>query len=302
MPSSPPLDLPPTDLLLAVCVQTVAALVAFAAGAAVSRALREREADWPLLLAALAGGLLAAWLIAGREPTFVAGWLPVPAVIVYGNPGPALGGLLAGLLAANRRVPGWRRAPLAAAVAAVGLYGPASTLLHEPPAVRPVRRDGIDMQTHRASCSAAAAATLLRARGILGFTEREMVRLCLTGERGTPLLGAFRGLYLAAERAGAPLRPVFRRMPAAELRARPELLPAMVSVRLTEELDERDPRYRGDWGWLLGVTHSVVVFRFTRDGRVEVGDPGAGRELWSVAALESLWVGDVLSLETPDPG
>ncbi len=71
----------------------------------------------------------------------------------------------------------------------------------------------------------------------------------------------------------------------------------MVSVRLTQALDRRDPRYRRDWGWLLNVTHSVIVFRFTADGRVEVGDPGAGREIWSVRGLEELWVGDVLSLD-----
>ena len=280
-------------------VQAVVTLLALAAGVGFSRACGGRAAEVPMLAAAVAGGLLAWWLIAGREPGFVASLLPVPAVIVYGNPGPGLGGLLAGLLTAHRKVPAWRKGPLAAAVAAVGLYGPASTLLHEPPPVRPTLRDGVDMQTHPATCSAAAAATLLRVSGIEGYRETEMARLCLTGENGTPLLGVYRGLYLAAERAGSPLRPRFHRTGVAELADRPGLLPAVVSVRLTEELDRRDPRYRRDWGWLLGVTHSVVVFRFTSDGRVEVGDPGAGRELWGVRGLEELWVGDVLSLQVP---
>ncbi len=48
--------------------------------------------------------------------------------------------------------------------------------------------------------------------GVGGFTEREMARLSLTGERGTPLLGVYRGLFLAAEAAGSPLRPGFHRL------------------------------------------------------------------------------------------
>ena len=292
-------DLPPLDLLTAVLVQATVTVLAFAIGLCITRVCGQKRVQLPLLVAALAGGLLAAWLIAGREPTFAAGLLPVPAVIVYGNPGPALAGLLAGLLASSPKVPGWRAAPLAVAVAAVGLFGPASTLLHRPPPVRPTLRDGIDVQTHPATCSAAAAATLLRAYGVGGFTEREMARLSLTGERGTPLLGVYRGLFLAAEAAGSPLRPRFHRLGVDGLRARPGLLPAMVSVRLTQALDRRDPRYRRDWGWLLNVTHSVTVFRFTSDGRVEVGDPGSGREMWSVRGLEELWVGDTLSLKAP---
>ena len=302
--SFPALDLPPADLLLAVAVQAGVAALGVAVGVGSARLCRRgrRARELPLALAALAGGALALWLIAGREPTFAAGLLPVPAVIVYGNPAPLLGGVLAGLLATQRSVPAWRRLPLAAAVAAVGLFGPASTLLHEPPPVRPQRSAGVDLQTHPATCSAAAAATLLRARGVGGYTEKEMARLCLTGERGTPLLGVYRGLYLAAEASGSPLRPVFHRLTVDRLRARPELLPAVVSVRLTDELDAREPRYRREWGWLLGVTHSVVLFRFTGSGRVEVGDPGAGREMWSVEGLEELWVGDVLSLVDPgDP-
>ena len=288
------------DLLAAVAVQAGVAAAAFGLGVGAGRLCRgpgrRRVRELPLALAALAGGALALWLIAGREPVWVVRLLPVPAAIVYGNPAPGLAGLLAGLLAAHAAVPAWRRLPLAAAVAGVGLWGPASTLLHEPPAVRPSRSAGVDLQTHPATCSAAAAATLLRDRGVGGYTEREMARLCLTGERGTPPLGVYRGLFLAAEAAGSPLRPVFHRLTVQELRERPDLLPAVVSVRLTDALDAREPRYRREWGWLLNVTHSVVLFRFTGGGRVEVGDPGAGREMWSVRGLEELWVGDVLSL------
>ena len=129
------------------------------------------------------------------------------------------------------------------------------------------------------------------------ITEADLVGPCLTDNRGTPLLGLYRGLKLAT--AGTGYEPVFHELTAEQLENRPDLLPAIVSVKLTPEADFREPRYRARWGWLLNVTHSVVLFRFTGDGRVEVGDPGTGREVWRLYVLDDLLVGDVLSLSAP---
>ncbi len=55
------------------------------------------------------------------------------------------------------------------------------------------------------------------------------------------------------------------------------------------------PEYpKNEWGWTPGVGHTVVVFGFTDDGRVEVGDPAVGREHWTVDDLRVLWNGEGL--------
>jgi len=48
---------------------------------------------------------------------------------------------------------------------------------------------------------------------------------------------------------------------------------------------------------MSGVPHAVVVFGFTDDDQVSVGNPGVGREYWSVQALRDLWHGDYVTLE-----
>jgi hypothetical protein len=57
-----------------------------------------------------------------------------------------------------------------------------------------------------------------------------------------------------------------------------------------------DPRYAREWGWTPGLRHTVVLFGFTDDGRIEIGDPSVGREKWSVEALDVLWDGRGLRL------
>ena len=287
-----------TDLYIAAAVQLVLAAAALMAG----RAVVKQRSLWVTGGIVLAVGVaIGAYLLWGRAN---GGWthlFPVSSAIVYANPSPVLASFLAGVVSGLQRVPRWRRVPLVAVVVATGSYETAALFSASPPPVRSVFVNGVARQTHQATCSAAAAATLLRAARVPGAeraTESTMVGPCLTDARGTPLLGLYRGLKLATADTG--YEPVFHDLTPAQLRDRPELLPVIVSVKLTPEVDFREPRYRARWGWLLNVTHSVVLFDFFEDGTIEVGDPSTGPEQWSMQALNDLWVGDVLTLEKRD--
>ncbi len=284
-----------TDLYLAAAAQLALAASALLAGRGVAR----RGSLWVSGAAVLAACLaIGAYLQWGRATGAWTHLFPVSSAIVYANPSPVLASFLAGVISGLSRVPRWRRVPLVAVVVATGGYETSTLFNPAPPPVRAVFNDGVALQTHTASCSPAAAATLLRAAGVPGAedaTEASLVGPCLTDARGTPLLGLYRGLKLAT--AQTPYEPTFHNLTPAELRHRPELLPAIINVKLTAEVDFREPRYRARWGWLLNVTHSVVVFRFYDDGQLEVGDPSIGRELWSMQALTDLWAGEVLTLE-----
>jgi hypothetical protein len=153
---------------------------------------------------------------------------------------------------------------------------------------------GVCIQTSTASCSAAAAATLLRAHGI-DATESEMAELCLTRDNGTPMLGVYRGLVLKTR--GTPWRvEILSGATNAALAYGASGSPALLSVGIPRDTRGIDPRYQSMWGWMPGVRHTVVAFRLTDDRRVEVGDPAVGREHWSAADLHVLWHGEGLKL------
>ncbi len=125
--------------------------------------------------------------------------------------------------------------------------------------------------------------------------EREMADLCLTSAEGTTLYGLCRGLRLKTR--GTPRRVKLASGGADVLRTLE--LPALVHVTLTHEMDERDPRYARDWGWIVGVTHTVIVFGFVEEGGVElveVGDPAIGRERWEARSLADLDARRIITL------
>ena len=118
-----------------------------------------------------------------------------------------------------------------------------------------------------------------------------MARLCMTRAAGTPMLGLYRGLKLKT--AGASWDAEAFRGDLSSLRAEPG--PVILSVRLDRSAGI-DPRYELAWGWTPGVAHTVVLFGFRPDGKVDIGDPAAGREHWRVQDLEVLWHGDGIRL------
>ncbi len=74
-------------------------------------------------------------------------------------------------------------------------------------------------------------------------------------------------------------------------------IPVILYVKLSQQVPEEDPRYSRDWGWRVGVPHTVVLFRFAGNDLIDMGDPGVGREFWDTQALKDLWHGLYVALE-----
>jgi predicted double-glycine peptidase len=154
---------------------------------------------------------------------------------------------------------------------------------------------GVVRQTSDYTCSAASAATLLRYYGIQA-DEREMAELSFTRANGTAMLGTYRALRLKTEGTGKRVE-VLSGATVEELRQATQRGPVLISVGLPRlSLQPVDPRYERDWGWTPGLRHTVVVFGFLSDGRLDVGDPAAGRERWKAETLDILWNGEGLRL------
>lgn len=145
------------------------------------------------------------------------------------------------------------------------------------------------MQTSKESCSPAAAATLLYAHGIR-TTEQEMAELCRTSRLGTTMLGLYRGLKIKTRGTQWDVEVFRGTIP--EMRGLGGTM--LITVGLKKGQDA-DPRYQREWGWPPGVKHTVVVFDFPGT-EVEIGDPAAGREQWTLTDLETLWYGEGLRL------
>lgn len=218
--------------------------------------------------------------------------VPLTNVIIYGNFIPLICAMLAGTLFTDKAVPAWRRIPVAGIL---GILAVAAILY--PIAGRKVRTlndviEGVCIQTSEATCSPAAAVTVLLAHGIPA-TEEDMTRLCLTTEEGTRLTGLYRGLRMKC--AGTPFRVSVCKADLEWLRTK-AIPPAILSVALSKEISLREPKYKSKWGWTEGVAHSVVFLGFTNDTTVIVADPSYGREPWNISGIQDLWTGQVVQL------
>ena len=121
-----------------------------------------------------------------------------------------------------------------------------------------------------------------------------MAQLCLTSKRGTRLHGLYRGLRIKTQTTH--LRVAVRSTGLAHLRTN-VAIPVILYVKLSQQVPEEDPRYSRDWGWRVGVPHTVVLFRFAGNDLIDMGDPGVGREFWDTQALKDLWHGLYVALE-----
>ena len=278
---------PMTDLYLAVALMAAVSVALFLVGLALGR----RLAPGVLAFAAL---LTCAFIVAfvrfASDRLLLTRLLPFSNVIVLADWLPPAVALLAGL--AWRRIEGraWRKGLLVVPLVLLCGFRSANSLFGSAPPPDDRWKRGVCLQTSQASCSAAAAATLLKAHGI-DATEAEMARLCLTREAGTPMHGLYRGLKLKTKDSPWEVQ-AFR----GDLRSlRREGGPVMLSVRL-DPGPGVDERYARLWGWTPGVNHTVVFFGFLDDGKTEVGDPAVGRANWRVEDLAVLWHGEGLRL------
>jgi hypothetical protein len=266
----------------------IADLVMLLASAALGAGAWAVAWSWPeRRLKAWAVGITAALVVSGpllSDSTLIAR-LPLASIAIWANPVPLFVGMLVGIIL-RTRIARWRRALAAAAVGGVAVWSLVSPALARPPRCGDGWNGDVCLQMQASTCGPAAAVTLLARHGIR-TTEREMADLCLTSEEGTVLYGLCRGLRLKTR--GTPLRMRIASGGADDLRSL--RLPALVHVTLTREMDERDPRYSRDWGWIVGVTHTVVVFGFLEENGielVEIGDPAVGRERWEARSLADL--------------
>ncbi|HWL08995.1 MAG TPA: hypothetical protein VNQ76_11340, partial [Planctomicrobium sp.] len=129
--------------------------------------------------------------------------VPHSAAIIYTNLAAVFAGFAAGSAWHMPGTPKWRRITIAVTLAGVALIAVLwpllSIALRPPPEGQDEWIGPVAMQTSWATCSPAAAATLLTAAGI-PVSEREMIPLCLTDYDGTPTLGLYRGVKLVASR------------------------------------------------------------------------------------------------------
>jgi hypothetical protein len=209
--------------------------------------------------------------------------LPFSNLIVVGNWLPPLAFFMAGI--AWQLIPGRvRRIIYIVPLLGICLYHSYAILFYTTPDCYDFwTRDGICIQTEPASCSAACAATLLKLHGI-DATEKEMARLCFTGDWGTSRWGLYRGLKIKT--VGTPYNlKIFSSR--ADLEA-PENQPSVIVVGL-DRGGTKDPRYENDWGWRRGVKHAVIFLGGADDGMVKMADPSIGREAWGWDSIDVLW-------------
>jgi predicted double-glycine peptidase len=275
------------DVYIAIAIMGAASVGAFVLATVLATRLKPKTVA---ALAVLACAFIVSFALVLHDNLLLARLLPFSAVIILGNWLPPGVCFLAGVAWRRMSGPAARKAVLLLPLMLLCAYQSHGWLPADPPPLDDRWKEGVCRQTSSASCSAAAAATLLRAHGI-DAGEAEMARLCLTRPSGTSMLGLYRGLKLKCTDAGWEVQP-FR----ADVDGlRRESGPVILSVRL-DAGPEIDPRYARDWGWAPGVAHTVVLFGFDADGKPQIGDPAVGRERWSARDLRALWHGDAIRL------
>jgi predicted double-glycine peptidase len=276
-----------TDIYFAIAVVTLLSTLAGVAAYALAR----RAPRFVSIPIAVATAALIVWNVAiFRHSLWPAKFLPVTNMIVFADPNPELGSILA--CVALALMPGRmaRRLVLAAPLLCLCFWESFAPLLQKPPPLENRSKNGVFAQTSESSCAAASAATLLTAYGIK-TTEPEMATLCLTNHNGTSIRGLYRGLKIKTDSTPWQVEVFTGNLDALSTRQEP--------VILTVQLQPGpgvDPRFQRDWGWAPNVPHSVVLLRSIGDNRFEVADPSVGREVWDRRALETLWHGQGIGL------
>lgn len=201
--------------------------------------------------------------------------------------------LCAGIFLRETKLPFSRRLVLGLLLVIVSLLPVVRMVAGVTPRSRNVWNGEVCRQTNPSTCSAAAAATLLKRHGIT-TSEAEMIDLCFTRKDGTSVGGLLRGVEAKAKPSGKEVKVASLKL--ANLKD-PSQLPAILIVSLRQEVADRELRYENQWGWAVGLSHAVVLFGFTGEGNPIIGDPSVGKEVWNIKGLEELWTGTAVWLE-----
>lgn len=238
------------------------------------------------LIGAIAILIGTAYVVYVQNDVRLANYLPFSNLVVVGNAVPYFAAILVGLVGTEPHLTVPRRVLAASTLAFISTYATVKPLLGGVPDCENDWSGDVCMQTTRYTCSAACAASILRAIDVQ-TTEQEMAGLCFS-DKGTNWTGLYRGLSLKTQ--GTAYRAetfVAELSDLAEMDCRE--VPVILTVRLTPDVAAADSRYENDWGWVLGLSHSVLFYGFADDDRVNIGDPSVGREQWMVADLDVLW-------------
>jgi len=149
-------------------------------------------------------------------------------------------------------------------------------VMDEPPRFE----DGVCLQSHWATCAAAAAVTLLQNHGV-NVSEGEMIQTCLTSCEGTEPLGLYRGLVKQTKS-----RSVTPRLASTDssLWQAQGMFPVLALVTFRDDVSGE----RGAMNRILGRHgdgHAIVVFGQAANGDFMIGDPAFGRTVWDQATF-----------------
>jgi hypothetical protein len=270
------------DLIWGVIIMGVLSAILLVGMLRLSRALAPRTNN---LLAIMTVALMLANSLLVHDSIVLTHLLPVSNLVVVGNWSPLLVAALAGLIWWRVPPPSARRAAIVTALVVACLVAIYTPILSKAPRMQDRWDRDVCLQTSRASCSPAAAATLLNHYRIK-TSEQEMAMLCLTSDKGTSTHGLWRGLKLKTAGSGYDVYMFDH--------GRIDDLPGMGPVLLTVELKRDapvDPVYERSWGWMPGVPHTIVLLGFPAPGQVQIADPASGTETWAVEDLAVLWHG-----------
>ena len=216
--------------------------------------------------------------------------MPSSGLIILANWLPCWGAFIVGIYANATSVAQGRRVVVCIATVLLASYSGVAPLIGTPPRCSPpVGDSALQFQTTPFTCSAAAAATVLRLHGIAA-TESELAELCLTRE-GTHWLGVYRGLKLKTMDTAWDV--------AVEPFTEDALnngvgLPCVLSISVDTSRFSMDI----DHGFLENAGHSVVYLCRDSPSLITVFDPSPeyGLEQWDSSILDCISRGIVLRL------
>ncbi len=286
------------DLYLGIAIQVALMGVWFLLAWGMTRRASTVVCDLLAAITVIGIAVYARWF---WENSLMATLLPFSNLIVVSNWFPLAAGFLAGLVWQRirdtpERIPGIgtfqglpRRIFSAVILAAAGIATLIAPLLGSLPVCGNDWQGDLCLQTSGATCSAAAAATLLQYYSVYA-SESEMAELCLT-RRGTNWKGLYRGLTLKA--ATVSHRVEVFDLSVDELKEQ-FADPCILQCELRMDDQDASSKYERD-GWVPGQAHSVVLLEIHEDNFV-VFDPSVEVEVWDRDAIETLWHGQGLRI------
>ena len=298
------------DLLIAFAAIALLCFFAFYAGRAVSKLeFSGKRKSLFLLGGSIFLALVFSWQFQARLSWAVA--IPLAAVVLWSNFTAPILAFAAGVAVNTASLKRSRIAVTGslAILSLLFLVAPLARPLISPPTIAEGGRFSgqVCLQSHESTCAPASAATLLRLNGI-DATEKELVKACLTCNKGTEALGLYRALKISADRQSQEVN-LAARDPQFWLNS--GQLPNVALVRfpadefgpLNSTLCSVKPAYptianRSPFRFLgTGQEdgHAVVVVGFENEKWI-IADPAIGMVKWSDKELRSRFTGDAIYL------